>query len=165
MSLSLEHFKIIVDSVFEKRFAALKGNPTKNVVVELVCGKDDGIERATSEVIEAYFDELQPFGDCTKCEIPTTKTCELCFAASDAKRDFMLSKMATKGGRHAWAMYEGKKWHELLSLVNRYSRRKGSPRKKRCAILKELWLQHKPHLRNTVADTEGLQNLDIHIFI
>ena len=74
MSLSLEHFKIIVDSVFEKRFAALKGNPTKNVVVELVCGKDDGIERATSEVIEAYFDELQPFGDCTKCEIPTTKT-------------------------------------------------------------------------------------------
>ena len=73
MSLSLEHFKIIVDSVFEKRFAALKGNPTKNVVVELVCGKDDGIERATSEVIEAYFDELQPFGDCTKCEIPTTK--------------------------------------------------------------------------------------------
>ena len=55
-----------------------------------------------------------------------------------------MSKMSTVGAQIAWANYEGKKLHELLSLTNRYSKRVCNHRSIKLNMLKALILKFKP---------------------
>ena len=145
---------IVFEVCWGERLSRLADDPLANQVVILNTSKDDNIEKPDWNILEFYYLELKSFVDCLKAEVPTVHMCEDMFKKADKKRDHRVSKMRSAGGQIAWANYEGRKLHDCMALLNRYAKRKSTPRKPKCSILKALWLTHKPHLRWKQGDPE-----------
>ena len=156
MVLSLHELCVVFDAcakaLFDEKAKLTKGNE----IFEL-SQTSEGVEKVTMESIDALFEVIHPFWDQTQCEIPSTYHMEHCMKYSDDERKRRLSKMSSAGGQQAWANFEAKKMHEVMSAANRYSKRNSRHKSCKMNILKELFRRHKP-------DPDGSQEVNFTTF-
>ena len=145
MSHLLARLDLAFKAAFELRCQHLLNCKSDNEVIRLSVNMES-LEKADVAAITRWFDIAHPFCDVMECMIPTRCQLHIKLRERDDEAHGKISKMKMMSSRDAWAAYEASKFHDLLSLANRYSCRKSNPRSGHLRVLKALWRTHRPAL-------------------